>query len=110
MKKEDIIDDADDKYEVRTSASQNGVLATLCTEKFLLRTNSPLITADGKLYTYRRSQLGFSSQLDLHTTEWGLQNLYKCDWGRVKRSIFYFTTICTLIPFLCCDLPIAILT
>jgi hypothetical protein len=36
LKKGDVVDDADD--EVRTSASQNRVTATLSTEEFFLRT------------------------------------------------------------------------
>jgi hypothetical protein len=38
MKKGDGIVDVDDDDEVRTSASQNHVTATLCTEEIFLRT------------------------------------------------------------------------
>jgi hypothetical protein len=39
MTKGDVIIDADDDdEEVRTSASQNRAIATLCTEEFFLRT------------------------------------------------------------------------
>jgi hypothetical protein len=37
LKKGDVVDDADDD-EVRTSAPQNRLTATLCTEEFFLRT------------------------------------------------------------------------
>ncbi len=38
MKKGDVVDDADDDEEVRTSASQNRATAILSTEEFFLRT------------------------------------------------------------------------
>jgi hypothetical protein len=39
MKKGDVVIDADDDdEEVRTSASQNSAIATLCTEEFFPRT------------------------------------------------------------------------
>ncbi len=51
MKKGDIVSDADDDDEVRTSVSENHATATLCTEEFFLRTrytvySSPLISAE----------------------------------------------------------------
>jgi hypothetical protein len=38
LKKGDVIDDADDDDELRTSASQNHVTATLFTDELFLRT------------------------------------------------------------------------
>jgi hypothetical protein len=38
LKKGNVVSDAYDDYEVRTSASQNRVTATVCTEEFFLRT------------------------------------------------------------------------
>ncbi len=37
MKKGDVVNDADDDDEVRTSASQNPVIALLSNEEFFLR-------------------------------------------------------------------------
>jgi hypothetical protein len=91
LKKRDVIDDAYEDDIVRTSASQNRVTTTLCTEKFFLRTQY-IHTAlpayqwigveggggqerDGQCNAYKWSQLGFRSQSILHTAEGGLQNL-----------------------------------
>ncbi len=82
MKKGDIVDDADDDT-VRTSTSQNHATALVCTEEFFLRTQDICIalplnqqrcggtgyTVDGQQDLYRRSQLGFSTQLDLRTAK-----------------------------------------
>ncbi len=80
-----------DDDEVRTIALQNHVTTTLCTWEILSQDtlySSPSYQQrgvgggggwqekDGQWDTYRRFQLSFSSQLDLHTAERGLQNLY----------------------------------
>jgi hypothetical protein len=50
LKKEDVVNNNDDDDEVRSNAPQNLVTATLCIEKFFLRTKSiycsPVMSAE----------------------------------------------------------------
>jgi hypothetical protein len=75
LKKGDVVGDADD--EVRTNVSQNCITATLSTEEFSSGLSFIALSSyqqrgvrgrrqkiDCQRDTHRRSQLGFSSQLD----------------------------------------------
>ncbi len=81
MNKGDVVV-ADDDDKLRTSASQNHVTTTLCTEEFFLSADMCevgqfMYCTDGQRNTYRWCQLSFSSQPNLYTAEQGLWTLSK---------------------------------